>query len=73
MVASPVKEFATKKDLKIFQPQKVRNNEEFINEIKELNPDVICVVAYGKILPKEILEIPRLGCIKCSCFITSKI
>ncbi len=63
MVASPVKEFAIKKDLKIFQPQKVRNNEEFINEIKALNPDVICVVAYGKILPKEILEIPKLGCI----------
>ena len=39
------------------------NNEEFINEIKSLNPDVICVVAYGKILPKEILDIPRLGCI----------
>ena len=63
MVASPVKEFATKQNLKIFQPQKVRNNEEFIKEIKELNPDVICVVAYGKILPKEILEIPKLGCI----------
>ena len=63
MVASPVKEFATEKELKIFQPQKVRNNQEFINEIKELNPDIICVVAYGKILPKEILEIPRLGCI----------
>lgn len=63
MVASPVKEFATKKNLKMFQPQKVRNNEEFIQEIKELNPDVICVVAYGKILPKEILEIPKLGCI----------
>ena len=63
MVASPVKEFATKQNLKIFQPQKVRNNEEFINEIKELNPDVICVVAYGRILPKEILEIPKLGCI----------
>ena len=51
------------KNLKIFQPQKVRNDEEFINEIKELNPDIICVVAYGKILPKEILEIPKLGCI----------
>ena len=60
---SPVKEFAMKKNLRIEQPQKVRNNEEFINEIKSLNPDVICVVAYGKILPKEILEIPKYGCI----------
>ena len=63
MVASPVKEFALEKDLKIYQPLKVRNNIEFIEEIKELNPDVICVVAYGKILPKEVLDIPRLGCI----------
>ena len=60
---SPVKEFAMEKKLRIEQPQKVRNNEEFINEIKSLNPDVICVVAYGKILPKEILEIPKYGCI----------
>ena len=63
MIPSPVKEFALEKKLKIFQPEKVKNNTEFINEIKEMNPDVICVVAYGKILPKEILEIPKLGCI----------
>ena len=63
MVYSPVKEFAISKNLKIYQPEKVRNNVEFIEEIKALQPDVICVVAYGKILPKEILDIPRLGCI----------
>lgn len=63
MVASPVKEYAVEKNLKIYQPEKVKNNTEFIDEIKALEPDVICVVAYGKILPKEILEIPRLGCI----------
>ena len=63
LVASPVKEFAVEKELKIYQPQKVKNNPEFIEKIKELNPDVICVVAYGKILPKEILDIPRCGCI----------
>ena len=63
LVASPVKEFAIEKKLEIFQPEKVRKNEEFIEQIKALNPDVICVVAYGKILPKEILDIPRLGCI----------
>lgn len=61
--ASPVKEYALENNFKIYQPQKVRNNEEFINEIKELNPDLICVVAYGKILPKEILDIPQYGCI----------
>ena len=63
MVASPVKEFAMEKGLKIYQPEKVRKNDEFINEIKTLNPDVICVVAYGKILPQEILDIPEKGSI----------
>ena len=53
----------SKKNLNIYQPIKIRGNTEFIDEIKKLNPDVICVVAYGKILPKEILEIPKLGCI----------
>lgn len=63
LVASPVKEYAISKGLKVYQPEKIRNNVEFIEEIKALEPDVICVVAYGKILPKEILDIPRLGCI----------
>ena len=63
MIASPVKQFAEQIGLKVYQPIKVRNNPEFIEEIKSLEPDVICVVAYGKILPKELLEIPKLGCI----------
>lgn len=63
MIPSSVKEFALEKELKIYQPEKVKNNIEFIDEIKSLNPDVICVVAYGKILPEEILNIPKLGCI----------
>ena len=63
LVASPVKEFAVEKNLKIYQPEKVKNNVEFIDEIKKLQPDVICVVAYGKILPKEILEIAKFGCV----------
>ena len=63
MVESPVKEFAKEKGLEIYQPEKVKKNIEFIEELKKLNPDIICVVAYGKILPKEVLEIPKLGCI----------
>ena len=63
MSISPVKKFAEEKGLPILQPEKVRKNEEFISKIRELKPDVICVVAYGKILPKEILEIPKYGCI----------
>ena len=62
-ISSPVKQFAEENDLKIYQPLKVRDNPEFIEEIKNINPDVICVVAYGKILPKELLEIPKFGCI----------
>lgn len=63
MAESPVKEFAISKNINVYQPEKVKENQEFINEIKSLNPDIICVVAYGKILPKEILEIPKFGCI----------
>ena len=63
MLASPVKEFALEKNFKIYQPTKVRNNTEFIEEIKALNPDLLCVVAYGKILPKELLDIPKYGAI----------
>ena len=63
MVSSPVKQFAEEKHLTVFQPQKVRNNVEFIEEIKQINPDVICVKKKKKILPKELLEIPKLGCI----------
>lgn len=63
MMYSEVKEYAIENNLKVFQPVKIRKNEEFINEIKKLNPDLICVVAYGKILPKEILEVPKYGCV----------
>ena len=60
---SEVKEYALEKDLKVHQPLKVRKNEKFINEIKALKPDIIVVVAYGKILPKELLDIPKYGAI----------
>ena len=58
----PIKELALKYSLPVFQPQKMRE-EETINSLKLLKPDLIVVVAYGKILPKEILEIPPFGCI----------
>jgi methionyl-tRNA formyltransferase len=63
LTQSPVKQFALEKNIPVYQPQKIRGNEEFINQIKTLNPDIICVVAYGKILPQEILDIPSKGCI----------
>lgn len=63
MVASPVKEYAIEKKLQVYQPVKVRNNPEFLEEVKKLNPDLICVVAYGKILPQELLDIPKYECV----------
>lgn len=63
MVASPVKEYAIQKNLKLFQPEKIANNDIFKNEIRELEPDLVCVVSYGVILPKSFLKIPKLGCI----------
>ena len=63
MIPSDVKVYAESQGLIIAQPVKIRKNEEFISSLKEINPELIVVVAYGKIIPKEILEIPKLGCI----------
>ena len=63
MVYSPVKEYALSQGLDVYQPEKITNNNEFKDMIRNLNPDIACVVAYGKILPKSFLKIPRLGCI----------
>ena len=63
LIPSDVKKYAIEQNLEVVQPVKVRNNPEFVEQLKNINPDVICVVAYGKIIPKEILDIPRLGCI----------
>lgn len=60
---TPVKELALKHDIKVLQPEKVRGNEEFFAELAAYKPDMIVVVAYGQILPKEILELPKYGCI----------
>ena len=54
----PVKEKAVEYDIPVYQPQRARD-EEFIEELKNLNPDVSVVVAYGQILPESILNIPK--------------
>jgi len=56
------KVLAQKYDIPVYQPKTLRDGEAY-NILKELNPDVIVVVAYGKILPKEILDLPKHGCI----------
>ena len=59
---TPVKEAAMELGLPVYQPKKVRD-PEFIQMMRELNPDVIVVVAFGQIIPKEILHMPKYGCI----------
>ena len=57
---SPVKEFALKNNLKIYQPVKIKNEYE---EILKENPDIIITCAYGQIISKELLDYPKYGCI----------
>ena len=63
LIPCEVKEYALEKGFTLYQPEKIRDNKEIQDIIIKINPDVICVVAYGKIIPKEILEIPKFGCI----------
>mgnify|MGYP001623954209 FL=1 len=58
----PVKEFALTQNLPVFQPKTMRDAET-LEQLKGCNPDLIVVVAYGKLLPKEVLDLPRRGCI----------
>lgn len=63
MQSCPVKLKAQELGIPVETPEKIKGNEEFISKIKGLSPDVIVVAAYGKILPVDILNIPRLGCV----------
>ena len=58
----PTKVLAERHGIPVLQPAKIKT-EEFFNELKKFNPDLICVAAYGKILPKNILDLPHYGCI----------
>lgn len=60
---SPVKEEALRYNIPVYQPVKIKDHSESIKLLKELNPDFIIVVAFGQILPKEILDIPKMCCI----------
>ena len=62
MSMPPVKELALKYDIKVYQPQRVKT-DEFVNILKDINPDIMVVVAFGQILSKDILDIPKYGCI----------
>ena len=62
MAFPPVKEVALDAGIPVLQPQRARD-EEFIEQLKAYQPDIILVAAYGKLLPKAILDMPRFGCI----------
>jgi len=58
----PTKVLAGEYNIPVLQPERIKT-QEFLEELKKLNPDLICVTAYGKILPKDLLELPPYGCI----------
>ena len=60
---SPVKAFSEKERLQVIQPKSLRNNPEVIEDLRTISPDLILVVAYGLILPAEIINLPKFGCI----------
>jgi len=57
---TPVKEFAVEKNIPVYQPEKLKSNFEFVDQMKALEPDLFVVVAF-RILPKEVFEIPKYG------------
>ena len=62
MVFSPVKDVALAHNIPVFQPENFRSDED-VQALRELKPDVCAVVAYGRILPQRVLDIPTLGCV----------
>ena len=62
IIFSPVKQFGIDNNIEIIQPKKLKE-AEITEKIREINPDLIVVVAYGKIIPKEIIDIPKYGII----------
>jgi methionyl-tRNA formyltransferase len=63
LTAPPVKQTALAHGLEVTQPEKIKNNSEFRTRLEAIAPDAIVVVAYGRIVPKWMLDLPRLGCI----------
>lgn len=62
MSAPPVKEFALKHGIEVLQPEKIKT-QDFMEQIRALKPDLLITAAYGKILSKDLLDVPVLGCI----------
>ena len=63
LTAPPVKQAALAHGLPVLQPEKLRGNQEILGLLRTLAPELIVVVAYGKILPQDVLDVPKYGCI----------
>lgn len=63
MAFSEVKEVALENNIPVYQPAKLKDDKQAIEELKKMNPDFIIVVAFGQLLTKEVLDIPKYGCI----------
>lgn len=60
---TPVKELAVANGIEVLQPEKIKNSQETVGFLRNYEPDIIVVVAYGQIIQKEVLELPKFGCI----------
>ena len=60
---TPVKELAVEHGIKVLQPEKIKQDTEVLQTLKDYAPDIIVVVAYGQIIQKEILDLPKYGCV----------
>lgn len=63
VVMPPAKEAAISHGIAVYQPERIKKDDEFFRVLEQLHPDVIVVAAFGQILPKRILDLPRLGCV----------
>src|SRR5690242_12447071 len=61
LIASPAKQAALRLNLPIYQPEKIKTNEELQGRLRDIKPDAIIVVGYGRIIPKWMLDLPRFG------------
>lgn len=63
LIPTEVKQFAMEHGIPVLQPEKVKKNQEFLEELKKLNPDLLVTCAYGNIVPQTVLDVPAFGCI----------
>src|SRR5512140_1257795 len=61
VAATPVKQLALERGVEVAQPEKIKNNEEFRASLEQIAPDAVVVVAYGRIIPQWMIDLPRFG------------